>query len=109
MAHRSAAEEVRSAVVPVSFTTSILVLRIKAHGAPSEVHPWLSAESWVRSASRGTTYVLDALLESQFVAPAAGQGCAFVQGRQLRREELQAQAVRSRVTRLRGERPISDA
>jgi hypothetical protein len=56
-----------------------------------------------------TTCVLEAVLESQFVAPAAGQGSAFVQGRQLRREKVQAQAVRSGVTGLRGEGPISDA
>jgi hypothetical protein len=56
-----------------------------------------------------TTTVVEAQLESQFVASAAGQGRAFVQGRRLRRREHQALASWGSRARLREEGPNSDA
>jgi hypothetical protein len=77
--------------------------------APGGLSRWRSERGLVRSASRGTTSVLKILLESQFVASAAGQGRAFVQGRRLRRREHQALASWGSRARLREEGPNSDA
>jgi tartrate dehydratase beta subunit/fumarate hydratase class I family protein len=109
MAHRSAAEEVSSVVASMGFTTSIFMPRFMEQGCARRGALVVVGRGFTSRRFAVTTTVVEAQLESQFVASAAGQGRAFVQGRRLRRREHQALASWGSRARLREEGPNSDA